>query len=265
MREKTIKNLFKYSIKWLFILTPLIFLFICYSNINKTYYPNIEYHYETNEVNSFSDLVSGNIYHLEFDLGDGIQYSSAQFPVIEYFNLVYDETNPYNATSTTSTTYNYSVPGFRFVNSSNTPGRTTFAIYYNKVSNNTSYALNYAFGHVSVDFVWKGDSNLTSLPSNVIACISSSDYNVIDNVQMLGLRAEIINFFEAFVHLPINTWYLSLLSTLGITFSLTNVLGVVCFMPLWILYVYLFDLALDFLLFIPKLADRWLTKLYGGD
>lgn len=73
----------------------------------------------------------------------------------------------------------------------------------------------------------------------------------------------IYSFFSDFINLPLNQWYLDMLTTLNITFNLNSYMGVICYLPLWILYVNIFELFLDFLLFIPRIAHKWLHAGYG--
>lgn len=69
---------------------------------------------------------------------------------------------------------------------------------------------------------------------------------------------------------------LGVLETSDITTTLTSIFGVGGIVPLFantdiILYmsyfvcVFVLHLAVDFLLFIPRLAHKWLNKLCGGD
>lgn len=60
--------------------------------------------------------------------------------------------------------------------------------------------------------------------------------------------------------------FVSLNSIFGVSglvplFASSDVLFYVCY----IVCVYLLHLLVDFLLFIPRIADKWLNSLYGGD
>ena len=81
-----------------------------------------------------------------------------------------------------------------------------------------------------------------------------------------GMFAELSSFMDTLYNLPINSFYVATIDALGLsTLALNTYLGYVVYMPLWILWVYMLDLMLDFMLFIPKIAHKWLSKGYGED
>ena len=69
------------------------------------------------------------------------------------------------------------------------------------------------------DFVYNGFTYFDD-----VSYISSLNpaHNVISEVVPVGLRGEIYSFFNSFVNLPLNLWYINLLSLLGLSFNLNN-------------------------------------------
>ncbi len=100
-------------------------------------------------------------------------------------------------------------------------------------------------------------------------------YWLSDNISQ-GWYGLVFKSFRTFYSLPINSWYYKILETIGLTFrtsstdaydflyhsSLPNFL---LFYPLYIMWVYIFDLILDIFCFLPKLAHRLMDKLSGGE
>lgn len=82
---------------------------------------------------------------------------------------------------------------------------------------------------------------------------------------------EIVNLSSAMSTLGLdiftnNIIYTNLCSIFGANgiLPLFNSPDILMFMSYFV-SVFLIHLAIDFLLFIPRLADKWLNKLYGGD
>lgn len=77
---------------------------------------------------------------------------------------------------------------------------------------------------------------------------------------------ELSSFMSNIYNLPMSNFYSQTLNTLGFTdINLNTYLGYILYMPLWIFWVYMIDLLLDFMLFIPKIAHKWLDKGYGAE
>ena len=88
-----------------------------------------------------------------------------------------------------------------------------------------------------------------------------------DTTYYLGkLNYALSNFFINLKDLPMNYWYVSLIENLGFyvqTYEDLIVQNVLVIYPLYILWVYIFDLILDLFTLIPKMAHYFLNKLGG--
>lgn len=84
----------------------------------------------------------------------------------------------------------------------------------------------------------------------------------------LDLNNSILSFLTSYINslknIEINQWYSSILDLLKIDYSTTYSL-ILSFVPLHILWVYIFDIILDVFCFVPKIAHRFIEKCSGGD
>lgn len=67
------------------------------------------------------------------------------------------------------------------------------------------------------------------------------------------------------LEISINKWYFDILSLLDLksTFDNGGFIGFMVIYPLYVFWVYVFDLILDVFTIIPKLAHKFLNKLGG--
>lgn len=74
-----------------------------------------------------------------------------------------------------------------------------------------------------------------------------------------------IDFLGSLASADINSWYFNLLDIIGLLSPLDEVRYdiLICY-PLYILWVYIFDVILDIFAMVPKLAHKLLYKLGGG-
>ncbi len=109
------------------------------------------------------------------------------------------------------------------------------------------------------------------LTSDVELSISSSTTDtilsqIVDLTLIYGQDFSLItqNFVD-FCTSGINSWYFDFLNAFGfnISFEIYQLMNVLLCIPIWILNVYVFDIVLDFLLLLPKLAHRLMNKLGG--
>lgn len=92
------------------------------------------------------------------------------------------------------------------------------------------------------------------------------NWNIPDNTNYTGAFESFIQFNSKMLNLPLNNWYVSLCSSLfgndGLTTLISNPYGnVILNYPLWVMYVYVFDLVVDVFTLIPKVAHRFIEKL----
>lgn len=86
-----------------------------------------------------------------------------------------------------------------------------------------------------------------SLPVLMLLFALFSDTNYVTVVgDMFDFMTELASYFPS-------DWYASLLDLIGISYSdLSNISFIITFYPLYVFYVYLFDLILDIICFLPK-------------
>ena len=84
------------------------------------------------------------------------------------------------------------------------------------------------------------------------------------NSQYELVRDELEIFGNYFLNVPANAFYLEIVDLLGVSTLLDTPLGVVILiMPLYIMWVYFFDLVVDVLTFIPKAIHKLVEKVGG--
>jgi len=71
------------------------------------------------------------------------------------------------------------------------------------------------------------------------------------------------NFTDSFMSWEYNHWYDSLLETLHITYT-DNLVNVLIHLPVYFLYVYIFDIIFDVVSLLPKLCHNLIKKVTGG-
>lgn len=83
--------------------------------------------------------------------------------------------------------------------------------------------------------------------------------------KQLDYRYDINQWINAFIDLPINSWYKSLMNVIGVGFTNSTVMNVIYVMPVYILWVFIFDVIVDCFLVIIKLPHKLLNRLSGGE
>ena len=81
----------------------------------------------------------------------------------------------------------------------------------------------------------------------------------------LDYRYDINEWCDQFIDLPINSWYKSLMNVIGVGFTNSSVMNVIYVMPVYILWVFIFDVIVDCFLVIIKLPHKLLNRLSGGE
>lgn len=71
-------------------------------------------------------------------------------------------------------------------------------------------------------------------------------------------------FFQNLRNVPFNSWYNDFLQVLDLNAILDRHLYILISYPLYILWVYIFDILIDLLAIIPRLAHKFISK-FGGD
>lgn len=98
-----------------------------------------------------------------------------------------------------------------------------------------------------------------AFPLIFILCLT-----LIDSITLNDYMVRITDFGDSF-NVFINEWYFKLINLLGFQETFDNG-GLFCFMivyPLYVFWVYVFDLILDVFTIIPKLAHKFLNRLGG--
>ena len=85
--------------------------------------------------------------------------------------------------------------------------------------------------------------------------------NISYNNAFSSLQDVIYNMMVSLRTFSLNDWYNSFIDVLG--FETTDKISYILLSyPLYIFYIYLFDLVVDVLAFIPKIAHKFLYKFY---
>ena len=92
----------------------------------------------------------------------------------------------------------------------------------------------------------------------IIACI-------VDNLTEYNALIDYLHsFFEEFRLIEFNVWYNNFLDVIDLRVVNDRYLYILSSYPLYILWVYIFDILIDLLAIIPRLAHKFISK-FGGD
>lgn len=100
-----------------------------------------------------------------------------------------------------------------------------------------------------------------------ILCTLCFNLFIPDNANYTQAFEMFVQFFGNLLNVDINSWYRAIISYLfGVdlfTFGNNPYFLVIISYPLYVFYVYVFDLILDVFTFIPKLFHKFLEKVGG--
>lgn len=252
---------------------PLImFLPSClYYSLNK-YATNetttqINYKYQSNEVNSINDVIERNIYHLNINnttLDNYFLFNEdleLDFDILATYN--YNFTN-YNLNSDADETL-----GAEFGNT-----LVNFSVYYDSAKINLYLNSSNVFQYCEIGNLTEEDFTLNCIIrintinnlSNYL-CFEYTDYNVIESVET-NVQDTISNkmylAWESIWNLPLFAWtknsfvsapftYITGLFGLSATNSLNYVFTYFCSISIcWLVF--------DLLMYVPNLAHKWIDK-----
>lgn len=258
MRKRNIKTVAHWVIMSFLLLFPIVLVGIsAFANDEQNVTVNETYEYETNEVNSYDDLIEGNIYKVNgtYAFGDDNLESGYLSANILFIPSNDDSFLSFDSSSVEyDTEYIYNYVSFNYEDS-------TINLY---IGDYTTIYLDSITFH-NVYFVIGYLENFNA--QNLISLFSSSDYlgNVTATVDIenSNYKQEINNWANSFKRLPVNAWYGQLLDVIGIGDTNNSVMNVIYVYPLYVLWVYLIDLILDCLLVIVNLGHNALKRLDG--
>lgn len=248
MRKREIHSVAHWAMMFLLLMFPLLMVGIStFGNEQKVV--NESYQYETNEVSTADDLVVGNIYKVNSDEGitDGNLFY-ASFIQVDY-------SFTFSFTDTDNTHF--------FILQKRADG---FVVAFAEIGVTGSSWFNYPSVFTSFDtiyFVYYANY-YNNLP---ISSVSASDYlgEHYVNVSGASYKDDVNNWVDSFLDLPVNAWYKSLMNTVGVGFTNSSIMNVIYAMPVYILWVFLFDVIVDCFLVIIKLPHKLLNRLSGGE
>ena len=84
------------------------------------------------------------------------------------------------------------------------------------------------------------------------------------NIIVSDIENYFLNFSQI-LEVPVNSWYFDIIDLIGFRDILDSgsIYGVLICYPLYVFWVYVFDLILDVFTFVPKLAHKLMKKLGG--
>lgn len=283
MRQKRkVFNIAHYVFKYVLLLVPLILLLISYVLPNKKIEneykltettTQVNYKYQTNEVNSVSDVIDGNIYFITLlwqdiqDIDDSFNYNFSYgttllFDVYQFFEFApytmfdYDiEIFDYECNFVYSLTNGYGLLYLNFYSTQLKLGDSddglslyiTFIGFVHNLSNLTNFT-NFTISACPLEYIPKEETIINNTYD------SSSLVNVEENREA---NYSLLEPLENLYQLSINSWYTDLLDIIGID-SDNRVTMYLAYYPLYVMYVELFYLIALVLSFIPRLFNKWL-------
>lgn len=84
------------------------------------------------------------------------------------------------------------------------------------------------------------------------------------NSEFSSVLSLVKNLCTEFRSLDLNVWYDNLLSIFDMNNITNDMLYILITYPLYVLWVYIFDIILDVFALIPRLAHKFISK-FGGD
>lgn len=260
MRKREIHSIAHWAMMFLLLMFPILMVGIStFGKESQTIDVTDGYQYESNEVNSLNDVVVGNIYQIK-----NADYSTITTnTVLCYGNYIY-------VSLTANTTNLTHYEDVYFVRLDLYGGSYKTIVIQNASQLGTSnYLTNFSanMSTSSSHFYHVVPLNLTDIYTYEFFELSTYlgdrvfDYTI--NNQ--DYKQEVNNWINAFIDLPINAWYKSLMNVIGVGFTNSTVMNVIYVMPVYILWVFIFDVIVDCFLVIIKLPHKLLNRLSGGE
>lgn len=243
---------------WLYGLVMLLPIFAILSailvntfNMSAKQETEITYKYETNEVNSYLDLVEGNIYKVNLD-DDYIYGANGNCASIYIFNVTDDDGEPYPSVIIEDN------------------GFIDFGFSSDQSNKKVGYDL---AGYGGNNFILTTESNVyivfTSFDyqeQGVVEALKESDYSPIESIETHNLDSQDI-FYKAIEKVeksPIFSWsYNSFLvapfSYIVALFGMPTNHVIVELLSYW-LAISIIWLVFDLIMYLPLLIHRWLDK-----
>lgn len=248
MTKKQIKSVYHWSLMGLIMGLPLLITLLSYipnayndNNViaieNAT--PSAEIKtYETNEITTTNDFIDGNIYQLKDTTVD--VYAFAYEIYYKFDDTIYRYTNGNNG-------FYYEGGNEAYTNDENEKVILVEADYtyfvYRKVPNEI---LDVSLFRTS-----------PYLPNYYIDKTTTTQY-VINNGAY-----QVYEFNQWFADLPVNSWYNDIINLIGATPTSYTPLANTIYLPLYCIYVLVFDLAYDVLAFVPSIIHNFLDRTKG--
>lgn len=277
MRKKHIKSVAHWVIMCFVLLFPIVLVGVSsFAKEENQTEVNIQYKYETNEVNTLEDIISGNIYYFEFPYTSSDSYLYAGGFDFVRFNCIYlDEFNFSNFEDLYIDEF-YSeqfVLGNMYYSFMFSGDMSFYCQVYSENIGDYIISLGFDTSSDSISFYFSGYFQVLfdDMPfvHDALEYISicPQEYIPFETVEVnevtSTMRQDINNWTNDFVNLPVNAWYGSLLTAIGINLTANSLMRVLYVYPLYVIWVYILDLVVDLLLVIVKLGHNALQKLGG--
>lgn len=258
MRKRNIHTIAHWCMMFLLLMFPLLMVGISTFGNDHTDV-NINYNYNSNIVDDVNnDLIVDNIYNF-----DGYIDNNDDLPSDNYFSfyilngdITFDNANiedDYLDVLELYSTIDYTI----------TFGQG-LTLYYN-----SSYVVELTCDSITFDnaILQLIDIHFVNHLSFNNLDVSYTDYNTIRSVDTVTLsyKDDVNKWCNGFIDLNVNAWYKSLLTVVGIGLTNSSVMNIIYIMPLYIIWVYIFDVVVDCLLVIIKLPHKLLNRLSGGE
>lgn len=250
MRKREIHSVAHWAMMFLLLMFPILMVGLSTFGKDETTF-DINYQYESNDVDTLSDLIVGRAYTYTFDenISQECRLGIEQVLIVDDLSSYNFKNISVNYDTTIRTNYTYE--GVTYNSFVITPMNATFNGYTN---NNT------------IDFIY-GNTQFNQNADVIIACISRCDnLPILDySINQESYKYDVNNWCDQFLDLPINAWYKSLMNVIGVGFTSSTVMNVIYVMPVYILWVFIFDVIVDCFLVIIKLPHKLLNRLSGGE
>lgn len=249
MTKKQIKSVYHWSLMGLIMGLPLLITLFSYipnayneNNViaieNATPSAEIK-QYETNEITTVADLVDGNIYKVkDYSVQVNLAFAYKVFWHFDENTTVYECESGFYTENGDGYFMTDNIEEYegRF-----TDGETYWV--YKKAQNED----------IHVSFLTVSDW----LPTYYVDKTTTTQY-VVNNGAY-----QVYEFNQWFVGLPINSWYNEIINLIGATPTSYTPMANTIYLPLYCIYVLVFDLAYDVLAFVPSIIHGFLDRTKG--
>lgn len=280
---------YHYLLKYIIMSIPVLLLMLSFLFPTKQITNNysvesetiINYKYETNEVNNVNDLVVGNAYCFKnqdfMNDHEGLNFNDAFDPSPRYRLIGLDGTAYFDLFTLDDSylediifnnfyfnIYNEYLEIFLDDDYNSYFDFADFGIYFDDVINIYFVIIdNVSFQNYAFDYIVPCPDSKNIIESTTISNTINDNSSVISVDEVRSNNTDYLKPLNDFYKLSFNNWYDNLLSAMNLTID-NDTTYYLYHIPLYIIFVYIFDIIVDLFGLIFRLGHKLISKV-GGD